>query len=140
MGIGFAVAKDICEMGGNVAVLDLRDSPLEDVHGLAKKFNVKVEYIQADVSNEASLRAAFDKAISALGRLDGIVTAAGIAIDKPFAEQGWEEVNKVIQINVSVSNVVPSSELRLIYYRALDHSFPLSTQSNKCRNKAHQEV
>lgn len=140
MGIGFAVAKDICEMGGNVAVLDLRDSPLEDVHGLAKKFNVKVEYIQADVSNEASLRAAFDKAISALGRLDGIVTAAGIAIDKPFAEQGWEEVNKVIQINVSFSNVVPGSELWLICYRALDHSSPLSTQSNRCRNKAHQEV
>lgn len=106
MGIGFSVVRDICEMGGNVAVLDLRDSPVEDVYGLGKKFNVKVEYFQADVSNEGSLKVAFDKAMSALGRLDGIVTAAGIAIDKPFVDQSWDEVNKVIQVNVSRSNIV----------------------------------
>lgn len=52
---GFSIAKDIAESGGNVAVIDLRDSPLEDVYGLAKQFNVKVYYFQADVSNEASL-------------------------------------------------------------------------------------
>jgi sorbose reductase len=82
MGIGYAITKDICEMGGNVAVLDLRDSPLEDVHGLARKFNVKVDYFQADVSNEDSLKSAFGKAVQALGSLDGIVTAAGIAVSK----------------------------------------------------------
>ena len=100
MGIGFAVTRDICGMGGNVAVLDLRGLPLEDVYGLAKKFNVKAEYFQADVSSEESLKAGFEKAMSALGRLDGIVTAAGIALDKPFVDQGWDEVNKVIQVNV----------------------------------------
>lgn len=102
MGIGYAITRDIAEMGGNVAVLDLRDEPLEDVHGLAKKFGVKISYHQADVSDEKSLRAAFDKAVQSLGQLDGIVTAAGIAIDKPYTDQGWEEVNKVIQVNVSV--------------------------------------
>lgn len=101
MGIGYAITRDICEMGGNVAVIDLRETPLEDVYGLAKKFGVKVDYFQADVSDEKSLKAAFEKTISALGRLDGIVTAAGIAIDKPFVDQGWDEVNKVIQVNVS---------------------------------------
>ena len=101
MGIGYAIARDICEMGGDVAVLDLRDSPLEDVHGLADRFKVKTEYFQCDVSNEESLKAAFEKAVTSLGRLDGICTAAGIAIDKPFVQQGWEEVNKVLQVNVS---------------------------------------
>lgn len=103
MGIGFAITKDICEMGGNVAVLDLKDSPLEDVYGLAKTFNVKTSYHQADVSDEKSLQAGFAKAVEALGRLDGIVTAAGIAIDKPYTDQKWDEVNKVIQVNVSES-------------------------------------
>jgi NAD(P)-dependent dehydrogenase (short-subunit alcohol dehydrogenase family) len=58
-------------MGGNVAVLDLRETPLDDVFGLAKQFKVKAEYFQADVSDEQSLRAAFDKAIKALGGIDG---------------------------------------------------------------------
>lgn len=101
MGIGFAITKDICEMGGNVAVIDLRETPLEDVYGLAKTFNVKTSYHQADVSDEKSLQAGFAKAVEALGRLDGIVTAAGIAIDKPYTDQKWDEVNKVIQVNVS---------------------------------------
>lgn len=100
MGIGFAITKDICEMGGNVAVLDLRETPLEPVLELAKQFGVQAHYVQADVSDEQSLRVGFDKAVSALGKLDGIVTAAGIAIDKPFVNQNWDEVNKVIQVNV----------------------------------------
>lgn len=106
MGIGYAIARDICDMGGNVAVLDLRNEPLEDVYGLSKDFNVQTFYHQADVSDETSLKCGFDKAIESLGHLDGIVTAAGIAIDKPFVDQGWDEVNKVIQVNVS-STVMP---------------------------------
>lgn len=99
MGIGFSIAKDIAESGGNVAVIDLRDSPLEDVYGLAKQFNVKVYYFQADVSNEASLTTAFEKAVQSLGKIDGLVTAAGIAIDKPFVDQTWSEVSKVLEVN-----------------------------------------
>ncbi|EME45786.1 hypothetical protein DOTSEDRAFT_171394 [Dothistroma septosporum NZE10] len=99
MGIGYHITKDIAESGGNVAVLDLREEPLEDVYGLANKFNVKVSYHQCDVSKQESLNAAFDKAVESLGRVDGIVTAAGIAIDKPFVDQKWEEVEKVIQVN-----------------------------------------
>lgn len=102
MGIGYAITHDIAEMGGNVAVLDMRPTPLEPVLDLPKKFNVKAEYFQADVSNEAALQTAFDHAVSALGSIDGIVTAAGIAIDKPFVDQGWDEVNKILQVNVSI--------------------------------------
>jgi NAD(P)-dependent dehydrogenase (short-subunit alcohol dehydrogenase family) len=105
MGIGYAITKDIAESGGNVAVLDLRDEPLGDVYGLSKQFGVKAEYFQCDVSKEESLRTAFAKAVESLGSIDGIVTAAGIAIDKAFTEQKWEEVEKVLQVNVSPSKI-----------------------------------
>ena len=78
--VGYAIVKDICEMGGNVAVIDLREEPLEDVYGLAKRFGVESKYYQGDVSDEKSLRNAFERAVSGLGRIDGIVTAAGIAM------------------------------------------------------------
>ena len=104
MGIGYAITRDICDMGGNVAVLDLRETPLEDVYGLAKQYRVKSEYFQADVSDEQSLRAGFEKAVAALGRIDGIVTAASIAIDKPFVNQKWDEVNKILQVNVCLTS------------------------------------
>ncbi|KAH9823605.1 NAD(P)-binding protein [Teratosphaeria destructans] len=99
MGIGYAITHDIAEMGGNVAVLDLRPTPPEPVHDLPKKFGIKTDYFQCDVSDEASLTAAFEQAVQSLGTIDGIVTAAGIAIDKPFETQKWEEVDKILQVN-----------------------------------------
>ncbi|KAF2757415.1 NAD(P)-binding protein [Pseudovirgaria hyperparasitica] len=99
-GIGYAVVHAICEMGGDVAVLDIVDKPLEDLDAVAKKFNRKVTYHQADVSIEESLRSAFAAGLKALGGLDGVFTSAGIAIDKPFTEQSWAEVEKIQKVNV----------------------------------------
>ena len=103
MGIGYAVSHDIAEMGGNVAVLDLEKQPKEPLFDLPGKFGIKVHYFQCDVSDESSVQKAFAEAVAALGSLDGIVTCAGIAIDKPFPEQTWQEVEKIWQVNVSTA-------------------------------------
>lgn len=139
MGIGYAITKDICEMGGNVAVLDLRETPLEPVPELAKQFGVQTHYFQADVSDERSLQAGFDNAVKALGKLDGIVTAAGIAIDKPFVNQSWEEVNKIIQVNVSIL----SAEIvgrRLISCRVSARSSRRKWLLSRCSDRARGAV
>lgn len=99
-GIGFAITRAICEMGGNVAVLDLRSEPVDGFKDLSNHFGVKTEYLQTDVTKEESLSSSFDKAIASLGSLDGLVPAAGIVIDKPFVEQTWDEVNRIQQVNV----------------------------------------
>ena len=135
MGIGFAISKDICDMGGNVAVIDLRETPLEPVRERAGQYGVKAHYFQADVSNEQSLQSAFDRAVSALGQLDGIVTAAGIAIDKPFVSQGWEEVNKVIQVNVGMAQTSSRRRAKPIR-RVSDRSSQRRWPSSRCRIRA----
>ncbi|POS69411.1 hypothetical protein DHEL01_v212195 [Diaporthe helianthi] len=102
-GIGFAVTRAICEMGGNVAVMDIQDKPVnqKEWDNLSAKFGSKAIYIQTDVTKQDSLNAAFAKAVHELGSLDGLVPAAGIAIDKPFIEQTWEEFTKIQEINSS---------------------------------------
>ena len=87
-------------MGGNVAVLDLRSEPVNEFKGLSEEFGVKTVYLQTDVTKEDSLTSSFDRAISALGSLHGLVPAAGIVLDKPFIEQTWNEVNNIQQVNV----------------------------------------
>lgn len=69
-------------------------------HGASRAVRCQGTSFQADVSNEQSLQSAFDRAKSALGKLDGIAIATWIAIDKPLVSQGWEEVNKLFQVNV----------------------------------------
>jgi sorbose reductase len=100
-GIGFASARAICEMGGNVAVLDVQSQPVSEFGSLAKDFGVKTLFVQTDVTDQSSLESGFAKAVEGLGgRLDGLVPAAGIAIDKPFVDQTWDEFTKIQEINV----------------------------------------
>ncbi|PNS21554.1 hypothetical protein CAC42_913 [Sphaceloma murrayae] len=99
-GIGLAVCRAISEFGGNVAVLDIKDKPEPEFDTLASKFGVKTAYFKTDVSKEESLNESWDKAVAFLGSVDGIFTSAGIAIDKPFTEQTWQEALRIQEINV----------------------------------------
>ncbi|KAF7557556.1 hypothetical protein G7Z17_g574 [Cylindrodendrum hubeiense] len=99
-GIGFAVTRAICEMGGNVAVMDIQAKPVDEFSTLSKKFGAKAVYIQTDVTEESSLNAAFAQALLELGSIDGCVPCAGIAIDKPFVDQTWDEFTRIQNINV----------------------------------------
>ncbi|RBR11051.1 uncharacterized protein FIESC28_09196 [Fusarium coffeatum] len=99
-GIGFACTRAICEMGGNVAVLDIQDKPVPEFDTLAEKFSAKTVYIQTDVTSEQSINAAFDKILKEFGEIHGVVPAAGIAIDKPFLDQTWHEFTRIQEINV----------------------------------------
>ncbi|KIW45115.1 uncharacterized protein PV06_03529 [Exophiala oligosperma] len=98
-GIGFAAARAICEMGGNVAILDVQNKPVDEFDSLSTKFGAKTYYIQTDVTDQKSLNAAFAMAVEKLGSIDGLVPAAGIAIDKPFVDQTWEEFTRIQDIN-----------------------------------------
>lgn len=99
-GIGFAVTRAICEMGGNAAVLDIQKSPVPEFHSLGQLFGRQPIYIQTDVRNEASINREFESVLDAFGTVHGLVPAAGIAIDKPFVEQTWEEFTRINEINV----------------------------------------
>ncbi|KAK7720547.1 hypothetical protein SLS63_009765 [Diaporthe eres] len=89
-------------MGGNVAVMDIQDKPVDEKewNSLSQKFRTKAVYIQTDVTKQESLNASFARAVQELGSIDGLVPAAGIAIDKPFIEQTWEEFTRIQEINV----------------------------------------
>ncbi|KAM0285060.1 hypothetical protein ACHAO9_008891 [Fusarium lateritium] len=99
-GIGFACTRAICEMGGNVAVLDIQKEPVDEFNTLNEKFSTKTLYIPTDVTSEQSINAAFDKVLAEFGSIHGVVPAAGIAIDKPFLEQTWDEFTRIQDINV----------------------------------------
>lgn len=101
-GIGFTISRAICEMGGNVSIWDIQEKPVdqEAFDALSSTFGSKTLYIQADVTMEDSLKAAFQKTLETFKTVDGCVPAAGIAIDKPFVDQTWDEFTRIQEINV----------------------------------------
>lgn len=103
-GIGFTISRAICEMGGNVAIWDIQNQVVDqkEFDSWNSTFGSKTLYVQTDVTKQKSLQAAFQKTLDVFGTVDGCVPSAGIAIDKPFVEQTWEEFTRIQEINVRI--------------------------------------
>lgn len=126
-GIGFAVTRAICEMGGNVAVFDIQAQPVDQAEWkkLSEVFQAKVAYYQTDVTKKESIDASFDKMLADFKSVDGCVPAAGIAIDKPFLDQTWEEFTRIQDINVRGTFFVVQHVARQIIKQGTKGSFVL---------------
>ena len=84
-GIGKAIATRIAAEGGCVVIADLN---LETAQGVADELggpDVAVA-VRSDVSDEQSVRAAFDAAVLAFGGVDLVVNNAGLSLSKPLLE------------------------------------------------------
>lgn len=72
-GIGFAVAKRLIAEGGKVAIWDIGGA--EDS---AKALGTNAIGVAVDIADEASVNAAYATTEAAFGKVDILVTAAGI--------------------------------------------------------------
>ncbi|KAJ1326003.1 sorbose reductase [Microdochium nivale] len=103
-GIGESMVHALAQSGANVVALDMRSEPSIDYAALSKEFGVKLSYVQADVTDEEGLKAAFQQAFKNLGgTVHGLITSAGIALEKSFHETTWAESRKILDVNVTGS-------------------------------------
>jgi len=109
-GLGLATARRIIDAGGQVVLLDIND---EQGQATAKDLGDRASYINTDVSNEASVKAAISQANETMGGITYAVNCAGIATaGRALGREGpWptEMFNKVIQVNL-VSSFNASKE------------------------------
>jgi 3-oxoacyl-[acyl-carrier protein] reductase len=100
-GIGAAIAKRLAADGARVAITYAKgaDAAAEVVKTI-EGAGGKAIAIQADATNPAAVKAAIDKVVASLGKLDVLVNNAGTAIPKKFEEATLEELDRVININL----------------------------------------
>ena len=100
-GLGFATAQRVIDAGGQVVLLDIND---EQGVSSAANLGERATFINTDVSNEDSVKAAISKANEAMGGITLAVNCAGIATaGRTLGRDGpWptELFNKVIQVNL----------------------------------------
>ena len=100
-GIGAAIAKHLAADGASVAITYAKDaSAAASVVAEIERAGGKALAIQANAADAAASKAAVEKTVSTLGRLDVLVNNAGTAIPKSFEEATLEELDRVIDINV----------------------------------------
>ena len=74
-GLGFATAQRIIDAGGQVVLLDIND---EQGAASAKGLGDRASFINTDVSNEESVKAAVGQANEIMGGITLAVNCAGI--------------------------------------------------------------
>ncbi len=96
-GIGFAIAKRFAEHGAIVHLLDLDGDKLEEGAGLITSAGHTANAHACDVSNEASVIAAFNK----IGApVDILVNSAGIAHIGNLATTAPTDLDRLFAVNV----------------------------------------
>jgi len=100
-GIGKAVAERFARDGARVVVNYVRNTKAADavVAGIRKAGGEAVA-VKADVSKRADAERLIKSAIRAFGRLDIVVSNAGIVIDRPFIESTDEDWIASIENNL----------------------------------------
>ena len=99
-GIGLAIAELFLQQGARIAAID-RDAAALDEARVRFAGIGHATTLVADVTLEAQVREAIDRAASGLGGLDGVVNAAGIDLQRPFAAMTAEEWNRVLATNLT---------------------------------------
>jgi NAD(P)-dependent dehydrogenase (short-subunit alcohol dehydrogenase family) len=99
-GIGRATTRHLLHSGWCVAVIDLPDSGLRRAY---PPRNRNVLAIDGDVRDEKSVAGAVDAIVHRFGRLDAVVSNAGIMIRKPIRLLTLAEWHRVIDTNLTAA-------------------------------------
>jgi NAD(P)-dependent dehydrogenase (short-subunit alcohol dehydrogenase family) len=98
-GIGRAITQRLLDDGWRVGVLDLPASGLVRVY----KPSRRVVLIEGDVAEEQTADSAVDAVKEKFGRLDAVVSNAGIMVRKPISRLTLKEWHKVIDTNLTAT-------------------------------------
>jgi NAD(P)-dependent dehydrogenase (short-subunit alcohol dehydrogenase family) len=98
-GIGLASARLLLRSGWRVAALDLPGA------GLARKFGKhrRAAPVEGDVAEQETAERAVAAALEKFGRLDGVVSNAGISRNKPIEKLTLAEWHRVLDVNLTAA-------------------------------------
>ena len=123
-GIGAATALALSAEGAAVALAARREDRLEEVAATIRQRGGTALAIEADVTDEAQARAAVERTVAELGRLDTLVNNAGVMLLGPVVGAPLDEWTRMVELNVL--GVLYSTHAALPHLLKAAHSDPRS--------------
>lgn len=130
-GIGEACARAIAADGGRVALLA---RSRQDLERLASELGGRAVASPADVTDRAALRGAVGHAADALGGIDGLVNAAGVARPGRIADGDPDDWRLMFDVNVT--GLLEATHAALPHLTANDHADVVNLSSMSGRRRA----
>ena len=112
--IGSGICQGLLEAGALVAATDLAGAPLDTlVEVLGAAFPGRVVGVPLDVTDPASVEAAFDQVVEVWGGIDLVIPNAGIAAVAPLTELDIDRYRLLEKVNVEGTLLVLAEAGRL---------------------------
>lgn len=99
-GFGRAAARGLAAYGADVVITSRTLASLEETAAEVQETGRRVLPISCDVSEAASVEAMVSQTVKELGKVDILVTGAGIAYRQPAEEMDIAQWQKVMDVNV----------------------------------------
>jgi NAD(P)-dependent dehydrogenase (short-subunit alcohol dehydrogenase family) len=133
-GIGRAIAFALIDAKWRVAALDLPGT------GLVRTFSKRVgaAIVEGDVAEEETAWQAVDVALDRFGRLDAVVSNAGIARNKPIAQLTVAEWHRVLDVNLTAAFLLARAAEKPL--RAARGAMVLIASSRAMMSEPHTEA
>ena len=97
-GIGMQIAEDFAREGARVCLADLDGKAAQEGANEIARSGGQALGLQCDVTSEAQLTAAIDKAVTTWGRIDILVNNAGLQFVSPLEEFPTEKFELLLRV------------------------------------------
>ncbi len=116
-GIGLEIARSMAREGAAVAIADIAtDAAAAAVHALESE-GAHTFALAMDVTSEAQVDAGIAQTVQRFGRLDILVSNAGVQIIAPIHECSFEDWRKLIGVHLDGAFLTTRAALRHMYTR-----------------------
>jgi len=114
-GIGRKIAETFARDGARVVIADLNQEAALETAAQLRAAGHDALGVAVDVSSEAQVDTAVDRAVAHFGGLDVLVSNAGIQIVKPVDEFGFDEWKRMLSIHLDGAFLTTRAALRHMY-------------------------
>lgn len=114
-GIGREIAETYARAGARIAIADLNENGANDTAKAIQAAGGKAMGVRMDVTDEASVNAATDAVVKAFGRVDILVSNAGIQIVNPIEDFAFSDWKKLLAIHLDGGFLTTKAVLKSMY-------------------------
>jgi glucose 1-dehydrogenase len=140
-GIGRGIAVALAHAGADVLVNYVsQPEAAEETVAEARRCDGKVIAHKADVSDEAQVRAMFDRAVAEFGTVDILVNNAGLQQDAPVEQMTLAQWNKVIGVNLTGQFLCAREAVREFKRRGVRKDVSCAAGKIICVSSVHEVI
>lgn len=116
-GIGLEIARSMAREGAAVAIADVASDAAKTAANALERDGARAIALTMDVTDEAQVDAGVAHTVDAFGRLDILVSNAGVQIIAPIHELSFADWRKLIGVHLDGAFLTTRAALRHMYTR-----------------------